>query len=125
MGGFSAQVQQGQTSQPAGKGAGMSPSTDRTTMNLGGLSGQPMMGQPNTNGNTDLRPINPNFVAQVDGGTNGNPYPNTIGTINNPSTGMPMGKGSGGGQSRAKGSGVSGAVERGGEISMPQKNAIF
>lgn len=115
MGGFSAEVQRGQTSQPAGKGAGMSPSTDRTTMNLGGLSGQPTMGAPNTNANVPLRPINPTFVAPTDGVTNQNPYPNTIGQRMDQTTQTPFGKGGGGGQGGGKGSG-GGVVERGGEF---------
>jgi hypothetical protein len=36
------------------------------------------MGQPNTNGNTALAPVNANFVAPTDGSTPTNPYPNTI-----------------------------------------------
>ena len=95
MGAPTAQVQQPQTSQPAGKGAGMSPSTDRTTMTLGGLSGQPGMGAPNTNSNTNLPPVNPTFVSQTDGNTSGNPYPNTITGMNNSSTQTPAGKGKG------------------------------
>lgn len=115
MGGFTAQVQQGQTSQPAGKGAGMSPSTDRTTMTLGGLSGQPGMGAPNTNSNVDPgfgyipnQPVNSTFVAPLDGATKQNPYPNTIGMPMNPSTQTPMGKGGGGGIAGGKGSPNSG-----------------
>lgn len=93
MGAPTAQVQQPQTSQPAGKGVGMSP--DTTTMNLGGQSGQPTIGQPNTNGNTGLRPINPTFVAPLDGQTQSNPYPNTLGMSNDQTTMTPAGKGKG------------------------------
>ena len=102
MGAPTAQVQQPQTSQPAGKGAGMSPSTDNTTMTLGGLSGQPGMGAPNTNSNVGqntgdmaMHPINSTFVAPLDGATKQNPYPNTITGMNNSSTQTPAGKGKG------------------------------
>lgn len=95
MGAPTAQVQQPQTSQPAGKGAGMSPSTDRTTMTMGGLSGQPGMGQANTNPNVPMRPANPTFVAPIDGVTEQNPYPNTIGMASNQATQTPAGKGKG------------------------------
>lgn len=129
MGAPSAQVQQGQTSGPVGKGAGMSPSTDRTTMTMGGLSGQPGMGAPNSQatnfainalGGDDFRPVNRNFVAPLDGATNQNPFPNTIGSVAGGPNGQPMnqtmGKGFGGGAGGGKGSGRVGAVERGGEI---------
>jgi hypothetical protein len=95
MGAQTAQVQSPQTSQPAGKGAGDSASSEKTTMSLGGLSGQPSMGQPNTNGNTNLAPVNPTFVAPTDGATNANPYANTVGQISNQSTQAPAGKGKG------------------------------
>lgn len=95
MGAPSAQVQSSQTSQPAGKGAGQSPSSETTTMSLGGLSGQPSIGQPNTNGNTGLSPVNSGFVAPNDGATPSNPYPNTIGQWDNQSTKTPAGKGKG------------------------------
>lgn len=95
MGAQTAQVQSPQTSQPAGKGAGDSASSEKTTMSLGGISGQPTIGQPNTNGNTNLAPINPTFVATSDGVTNANPYPNTVGQISNQSTQAPAGKGKG------------------------------
>ena len=77
---------------------------------MSSMSGQPQMGQPNTNGNAGLAPINPvpdqelthqqnaSFVAQPDGNTPGNPYPNTIGGTSNPA-GQPMGKGGGGNNS--------------------------
>jgi hypothetical protein len=76
------------------------------------------MGQPNTNGNTALRPVNTNFVAPNDGVTNSNPYPNTIGNMGlvaggingspyqdlpNQPNAQPMAKGGGGGQSGGKG----------------------
>lgn len=116
MGAPTAQVQSSQTSQPAGKGAGDSPSSERKTISLSGMSGQPAIGQPNTNGNTGLAPINPglgsgnpsgksgqaagpqtpnNFVAGQDGVTPANPYPNTVGQISNQSTQTPAGKGKG------------------------------
>jgi hypothetical protein len=95
MGAQSAQVQSPQSSQPAGKGAGDSPSSEKKTISLEGLSGQPSMGQPNTNGNTGLAPVNSGFVAPTDGATNANPYPNTVGQISNQSTQTPAGKGKG------------------------------
>lgn len=110
MGAPFAQVQSSQTSKPVGKGGDAS-------MSLGGLSGQPAMGQPNTNGNTGLRPINPTFVAPQDGQTQSNPYPNTIGMANNPTTQTPGGKGFGGGSGGGKGSAVGAAsIDRGGEF---------
>lgn len=95
MGAPSAQVQSSQSSQPASKGAGISPSTPSQTMSLG--SAQPSMGQPNTNGNSGLQPVNAGYMAPTDGATSGlpNPYPNTIGGTSN-SAGQPMGKGSSG-----------------------------
>jgi hypothetical protein len=116
MGAPTAQVQSSQTSQPAGKGAGDSPSSETKSISLSGLSGQPAIGQPNTNGNTGLAPVNPtygdgspsgkggqagqpqtatSFVAQQDGATNANPYPNTVGQISNQSMKTPAGKGKG------------------------------
>lgn len=131
MGAPSAQVQQGQTSGFAGKGAGMSPSTDRTTMTMGGLSGQPGMGAPNPQaaklamnalggdvarptqnaifgkGDDFARPVNKNFIAPIDGATNQNPFPNTIGSNVGRPDGQPMnqtmGKGFGGGAGGGKG----------------------
>jgi hypothetical protein len=105
MGAPSAQVQSSQTSDPASKGAGQSASSEPGSGKGGQIStmsGQPTMGQPNTNGNTALAPINPNFVASNNGATNSNPYPNTIGGGSN-SAGQPMGKGGGGGQGNGKG----------------------
>lgn len=95
MGAQSAQVQSSQTSQPASKGAGQSASSEKTTMSLGGLSGQPSLGQPNTNGNTGLAPVNSGFIAPNDGATQSNPYPNTVGQWDNQSTQTPAGKGKG------------------------------
>ena len=116
MGAPTAQVQSSQTSQPAGKGAGDSASSETKSVSLSGLSGQPALGQPNTNGNTGLAPINPglsdgspsgkggqagqpqtpnNFVAGQDGVTPSNPYPNTVGQISNQSMHTPAGKGKG------------------------------
>lgn len=95
MGAQSAQVQSSQTSQPAGKGAGESPSSEKKTISLAGLSGQPGLGQPNTNGNTGLAPVNPTFVSPTDGATNTNPYANTVGQISNQSMKTPAGKGKG------------------------------
>ena len=116
MGAPTAQVQSTQTSQPAGKNAGESASSEKSTVSLGGISGQPAIGQPNTNGNTGLAPINPGlgdgspsgkggqagqpqtsstFVAGQDGATNANPYPNTVGQIGNQSMHTPAGKGKG------------------------------
>lgn len=95
MGAPTAQVQSSQTSQPAGKNAGQSPSSDTTTVSLGGLSGQPGIGQPNTNGNVSVAPVNPAFVSPNDGVTQANPYPKTVGTWNNQSNQSPSGKGKG------------------------------
>lgn len=101
MGAPTAQVQSSQTSQPASKGAGQSPSSEKSTVTFPGMSGQPQMGQPNTNGNTGLDPINPqlatkpNYVAPFDGETRSNPYPNTVGQWDNQSTQTPAGKGKG------------------------------
>jgi hypothetical protein len=101
MGAPTAQVQSSQTSQPAGKNAGQSPSSEKTTMSMGGLSGQPGIGQPNTNGNTSLDPITPqlatksSYIAPFDGETRSNPYPNTVGQWDNQSTQTPAGKGKG------------------------------
>jgi hypothetical protein len=95
MGAQSAQVQSTQSSQPAGKGAGESPSSETKTISLSGLSGQPGLGQPNTNGNTGLAPVNPTFVAPQGGVTDQNPYANTVGKISNQSMQTPAGKGKG------------------------------
>lgn len=106
MGAPSAQVQSPQSSQPASKGAGASPSTPSGSGKGGGIasamSGQPQIGQPNTNGNTGLAPVNANFVSPTDGATPTNPYPNTIGDMGSPAggpNGQPLG------QPKAKGGG--------------------
>jgi hypothetical protein len=72
---------------------------------MSATSGQPTMGSPNTNGNTGMAPVNPNFVSPVDGKTGGNPYPNTIdntgavaGGQNGQPNSQPMAKGGSGGQ---------------------------
>ena len=119
MGAPSAQVQSSQSSLPASKGAGVSPSTPGGSGkgSMSATSGQPTMGNPNTNGNTGMAPVNPNFVKQTDGSTTGNPYPNTISNMNsvaggpngtpyqdlpNQPNGQPMAKGAGGGQGGGK-----------------------
>lgn len=122
MGAPTAQVQSSQTSQPAGKNVSSSPSPGTGKGGQMSMSsGQPQMGQPNTNGNSPLRPVNANFVSPTDGVTNGNPYPNTIGSLGSVAGGnngqpesQPMAKGGGSGQGNGKG--VAGAVEHGGEI---------
>lgn len=106
MGAPTAQVQSPQSSQPASKGAGQSASSEPRTGKGGqmsSMSGQPTMGQPNSNGNTGLAPINPGlgqnspnaFVFQQDGETPSNPYPNTLGQWDNQSTKNPAGLGKG------------------------------
>ena len=99
MGAPSAQVQSSQSSDPASKGAGTSPSTPggNGKGSMSATSGQPMLGSPNTNGNTGMAPVNPNFVGQTDVIPSGNPYPNTIdntGAGISPSTPGGSGKGS-------------------------------
>jgi len=130
MGAPSAQVQSSQSSQPASKGAGTSASTPSGSGkgSMAATSGQPTMGSPNTNGNTAMAPVNSNFVSPVDGSTNGNPYPNTVGSMNsvaggpngspyqdlpNQPNGQPMAKGAGGGQGGGKGSAIGGNVQNG------------
>ena len=57
MGAASAGVQSPQSSMPAGKGAGASPSTPAGSTNsatYSSTSGQPTMGAPNTNSNTGM-----------------------------------------------------------------------
>ena len=101
MGAPSAQVQSPQSSTPASKGAGISPSTPapagKGTASMSAVSGQPTIGQPNLNGNAGLAPINPQFSAPVDGSTSGlpNPYPNTTSQWDNQSTKSPAGLGKG------------------------------
>ena len=109
MGAPSAQVQSPQSSQPASKGAGQSASSEPGSGKGGqmsAISGQPKMGQPNTNGNTALAPVNANFVAPTNGPTDSNPYPNTIGgfTGSGGQATQPLGKGGGGNQGGGKGS---------------------
>jgi len=73
----------------AGKGASASPSYQpmgKGGASMSATSGQPTMGQPNTNSNTPMampqtNMMNPSMVAQGDGQTSGNPYPNTIGGL--------------------------------------------
>ena len=120
MGAPSPQVQSPQSSAPASKGAGVSPSTPAGSgkASMSAISGQPTMGQPNVNGNSGLAPVNANFVAPNDGVTNSNPYPNTIGNMGSVAGGIngspyqdlpnqpnaqPMAKGGGGGQGNGKG----------------------
>jgi hypothetical protein len=81
------------------------------------MSGQPKMGQPNTNGNTALAPVNANFVGPTDGATNSNPYPNTIGGFTGGKDGQPLGKGGGGNQGGGKGST---ATEKNRLVDFPQ-----
>ena len=57
MGAASAGVQSPQSSMPAGKGAGTSPSTPAGSVNsttMSATSGQPTLGAPNTNSNTGM-----------------------------------------------------------------------
>lgn len=57
MGAASAGVQSPQSSMPAGKGAGASPSTPAGSVNsttMSATSGQPTVGAPNTNSNTGM-----------------------------------------------------------------------
>ena len=101
MGAPSAQVQSPQSSTPASKGAGISPSTPapagKGTSSMSAISGQPTIGQPNTNGNTGMNPVNTGYVAPIDGSTSGlpNPYPNTTSQWDNQSTKSPAGLGKG------------------------------
>lgn len=93
MGAPSAQIQSSQSSAPAGKGAGASPSSQpmgKGGASMSATSGQPTMGQPNTNSNTGMAMANPTMVAPNDGSTNGNPYPNTVGHTNSKSFDVPM-----------------------------------
>jgi len=64
MGAPSAEVQSSQSSRSASKGDGQSASSDPGTGKGGqmsSMSGQPQMGQPNSNGNTDWDPIDPGY----------------------------------------------------------------
>jgi hypothetical protein len=119
MGAASAGVQSPQSSMPAGKGAGASPSTPAGSVNsttMSATSGQPTVGAPNTNSNTGLglaaagkgggssyaAPTSP-YIAEPQSFMNldasGNPvtpsqvpnqYSNTIGAPNEMSTGAPV-----------------------------------
>jgi hypothetical protein len=100
MGAPSAQVQSPQSSTPASKGAGVSPSTPSgsgKSATMAATSGQPTMGQPNTNGNTGLAPISSGYIAPTDGNTAGlpNSYPNTTSQWDNQATKTPAGLGKG------------------------------
>ena len=93
MGAPSSQVQSSQSSAPAGKGAGASPSSHpmgKGGASMSATSGQPTMGQPNTNSNTGMDMVNPTMIAQNDGQTTGNPYSNTVGQTNSESFNVPM-----------------------------------
>lgn len=112
MGAPSAQVQSPQASQPASKNAGQSASSEPGSGKGGqmsSMSGQPSIGQPNTNGNTGLDPVNTNFVSPTDGATQTNPYPNTIGNMNSVAggpNGQPAGKGNNNSNSASSGKGA-------------------
>lgn len=133
MGAASAGVQSPQSSMPAGKGAGASPSTPAGST-ISATSGQPTMGAPNTNSNTGLgtasagkgggssyaTPTSP-YIAEPQSFRNvdasGNPvtpmqvpnqYSNTIGAPNEIPSGTPVptgasGKGAAAGGSQGKG----------------------
>lgn len=78
MGVASAGVQSPQSSMPAGKGAGSSPSTPAGSVNsttMSATSGQPTMGAPNTNSNTgmDIVPAGKGGGSSV-AGTPASPY---------------------------------------------------
>lgn len=88
---------------------------------MSAMSGQPKMGQPNTNGNTALAPVNANFVGPTDGATNSNPYPNTIGGFTGNQDGQPLGKGGGGNQGGGKGS----STAKGRLVDFPQLAAPY
>jgi hypothetical protein len=90
---------------------------------MSAMSGQPKMGQPNTNGNTALAPVNANFVAPNDGVTNSNPYPNTIGGIagSGGQATQPLAKGGGSNQGGGKGSTATGSRL----VDFPQLNAPY
>jgi len=83
MGAPSAQVQSNQSSAPAGKGAGRSPSSEpigKGGASMSSISGQPTIGQPNTNSNTGLDVANPIMVEpQVVKPTTSDSYSNTVG----------------------------------------------
>jgi hypothetical protein len=101
MGAQTAQVQSPQSSQPASKGAGQSASSEPGSGKGGqmsAMSGQPRMGQPNTNGNTALKPVDAGFLNtpinnfETSSGVINNPnpsYSNTIGNISGQPTPLP------------------------------------
>jgi hypothetical protein len=94
MGAPSAGVQSPQSSSPAGKGAGRSPSSEpmgKGGASMSAISGQPTIGQPNTNSNSGLDVATPTLVAQNDNQANNDPYANTVGQTNMPTmtTGQP------------------------------------
>jgi hypothetical protein len=69
MGAPSAQVQSSQSSDPASKGAGVSPSTPGGSGkgSMSATSGQPQIGAPNTYGNTGMAPVDaPGFTTVAD-----------------------------------------------------------
>jgi len=133
MGAASAGVQSPQSSMPAGKGAGTSPSTPAGSVNsttMSATSGQPTLGAPNTNSNTGMNvapagkgggssyaaPTSP-YVAEPQSFINldasGNPvtprqvpnqYSNTIGAPNEMSSGTPVPTGASGKGGAAGGS---------------------
>ena len=89
MGAASAGLQSPQSSTPAGKGAGTSPSTPAGSTNsttMSATSGQPTLGAPNTNSNTgmDLAPAGKGGGSSV-AGTPANPYaqPQDMSTVRN------------------------------------------
>jgi hypothetical protein len=100
MGAPTAQVQSPQSSAPASKGAGVSPSTpggNGKGASMSATSGQPTIGQPNTNGNTNLSPISNGYIAPTDGATPDLPtsYSNTTSQSVNQLTKTPAGLGKG------------------------------
>lgn len=79
MGVASAGVQSPQSSTPAGKGAGASPSTPAGSVNsttMSATSGQPTIGAPNTNSNTgmDIVPAGKGAGSSAVGTTPASPY---------------------------------------------------
>lgn len=131
MGAASAGVQSPQSSMPAGKGAGISPSTP-VGSTISATSGQPILGAPNTNSNTGMdivpagkgggssvagtlaspyaQPASPSSFQNVD--ASGNPvnpmqvpnqYSNTIGSPNPMMTTADMNIGSPSGKGAAAG----------------------
>ena len=86
MGAASAGVQSPQSSMPAGKGAGTSPSTPAGST-ISATSGQPVIGAPNTNSNTgmDLAPAGKGGGSIANAATPTNPYaqPQDMSTFRN------------------------------------------